>query len=260
MRQPRRSAARPVGPPCTHERTPPATTAAGAASGSRSWEPSAPSWLPLAAATTAAAASAAAVTRAGLTARLTATATVAGRTRPRRTGYRTDTPSTRVPAPVRPLSPAHWARKYDGRAGGNGAGNEPPLAPAVTTWLVQRPPLASRRETTICSPPCAPASVPVTVIRLPARRRPFVVKRRVLVVSDSRDTWPASPPVAVPNSWRCCGPLAVRAKAGLAPLATTPSAKVRPPESRCGRHVRPPSLVRSTTALPRSAAYRLSVT
>ena len=107
-----------------------------------------------------------------------------------------------MPAPVRPLSPAHWATKYDDRVRRNVAVNEPPLAPAVTTWLVHRPPLASRRETTICSPPWAPASVPVTLIRPPARLSALRLSLRVRVVSVSVEAVPASPPDVVPNSWR----------------------------------------------------------
>ena len=134
-RQPVCSAARLVGPPRTQGVAPPATTARGAVTGRMSGARSRPSWPPLAAAISRAAPSGAA--RMNSSDRWatggTASSTVMRRATRRFTRHRTPTPRTRVPAPVRPLSPAHCATKYDERVIRNVAVNEPPLAPAVTT-------------------------------------------------------------------------------------------------------------------------------
>ena len=52
---------------------------------------------------------------------------------------RTVSVSGSEPTPIRPLSPVHWATKTVGPLIVNVAENEPPLAPAVTVRLVQRP-------------------------------------------------------------------------------------------------------------------------
>src|SRR5262245_54228995 len=143
--------------------------------------------------------------------------------------------STLEPAPWRPESPAQRATNSAGPLMLNVAVKRPPLAPAVTTCSRHEVEPTLRAETTIGSPPCAPFSAPPTVIRLT-----FFVTFLVLVVSESVEAPPASPPLPVVKRLRNTSlPAAgvdVSAYARVADGLITPSVPGNWPLAiRCGR-------------------------
>src|ERR1019366_5940914 len=171
---------------------------------------------------------------------------------PRPSAQRTVTLRTFEPSPGRPLSPAHWATKTDEELIRQVVVKLPPLAPATTTWCCQAPPESARRETTICSPPMAPVSVPLTVIVPRTALSLRLVKLRRRVDSERLACAPAtSPPELVVNSRRLSGVLvaevlSMSSDAFIALLTRMPSTGIEPAVITCGCQLSPPSVVRST--------------